>query len=93
MNYMDELNAAWEELDRKDAESKAAGTIVGRYITFPQGDGCAVYIITKQNKKTCRIAAVSIGDNYIQPAIGCTGSVQTELVLRILRNRDQGMFR
>lgn len=55
---------AFEDLKRADAEAKARGAIVGRYITSQVADGFAYYRVISQAAGTCRLEFVHICDGY-----------------------------
>jgi hypothetical protein len=63
-----------EEHDRVIDElrklAKANNTLLGRIIKFPKGDGYAMYVITKVNKKTVRIDWIDYGDGWIDDRCG-----------------------
>lgn len=77
------LNQAQNKLEAKlkkdDAEAKAQGTLVGRYITEPVADGSAVYKVikvtkTKAHLKYAHLKHVALGDCYqsnIIEQMGC----------------------
>jgi hypothetical protein len=68
-----------------DAEYKKAknvsaaagpGVKVGKLFSTPVGDGCAFYIVTKVNKKTCKVEWRSFqGDRYIDRHFGYGATV------------------
>jgi hypothetical protein len=50
--------------------AKQEGTLLGRIITFPAGDGKCVYIITKVYTKTVQIDWVKYGDGWSDARAG-----------------------
>lgn len=87
--FLGQQEANWNIVKESDAKAKAAKTLEGRYITFPQADGQAVYIITRQGERTCTAEVVTgIGDDWVSPFLGKKGSLKTDLVIKIIRSRE-----
>lgn len=88
-DYNKGYNDNQEYLDKFDAEARAKGTLVGRYIQEGAGDGHATYVIVKENKKTVRIQHVSgLGDDYHINMWGFEASIPKDYALRSIRYRD-----
>lgn len=66
----DALDAAltrnWEDLQACDAEAKAAGRLIGRYLRFSVADGAAFYQIVGETAKKVKLRYCPdvAGDNY-----------------------------
>jgi hypothetical protein len=64
-NSLDNIMKRQEVLqDEIDSLAKDLGTLMGRQIKFPMGDGYAYYIITKVNKQTVEITWVKYCDAW-----------------------------
>ena len=87
-DFMAEHNRKQAELDASDAEAKAAGEIVGRYITHPIADGAAVYRITAATGASATIEKVDIGDAWTIPAWGARARLSRKKVEGFLHQRD-----
>jgi len=93
MEETTDLLKKWEnnfkDLQAKDAEAKAAGSIVGRFIYEPYADGRAYYVVIKEKKETVDIKVVTgIGDDWRIPYWGEKATVRKSYVLANLKRRD-----
>lgn len=91
----------WEEMDKayqakhdrmeaQDAEGKANGTLLGRYIQEGRGDGYAYYQVVKVNKKTVRIHHVNgLGDDWDMPMWGLEASIPIAYASLNIGRRDR----
>ena len=85
----DAMDENMKLMETRDAEAKARGEIVGRYINHPFADGYAYYEIVKENKQTVRIQVITdIGDDWVLPAWGKTTSIKKNDALHFLALRD-----
>jgi hypothetical protein len=83
------MNAKNALLDAQDKAGKDAGTLLGRFVQEPRGDGYAIYQVVKLNKKTARLAHVcGIGDDWHVPMWGLEASVDIKYVEQNIRRRD-----
>lgn len=80
----------WDKLEAEDKQAKDQNQLVGRYITEPYADGKAVYIITKENKKTVDIEVVTgIGDDWVIPYWGKKARINKKYAIDSLFSRDK----
>lgn len=63
-------------------------TILGRIVKFPMGDGYAIYIITKVNKKSARLTWVKYCDAWQDDRIGYEANVDIDYVKQKVAQRD-----
>ena len=83
------IDENWKRIEAADDKAKAAGLLEGRYITFPQEDGQAVYIVTTQRAKTCLVEVVTgLVDDWVNPILGRKGSLRTTQVQELIQRRD-----
>lgn len=81
--------ANWTALADEDAAACAVGTLLGRIIRQPMGDGQAVYQIIKLNKRTARIRACDgLGDDWVLPVWGVETSIPLVQAARFVENQD-----
>lgn len=79
----------WEGLVAADKAAKAAGSLVGRYLTHPYADGQAVYQITKATTRTATIRVVTgLGDDWVLPAWGTQATLTRGQVERFIQQRE-----
>lgn len=80
----------WAALNAQDQAAKAAGTLVGRFITHPIADGKAVYEIVKVTKRTAHIQVVTgIGDDWVVPAWGMFARINLKTAQEFVNRRDR----
>lgn len=80
----------WEALRQADAEAKAKGALLNRYIDHPFADGRAFYRIVRVYKRTVRIQVVTgIGDDWVLPAWGERTSIPLAVAERMVYSRDR----
>jgi len=73
----------WKKIVDQAEQAKKEKTLIGRYIQEPMGDGYAVYVIYKVNKKSVRIRVVKgIGDDWVIPYWGEDTSIDMDYVER-----------
>ena len=87
--YEAEYNRLWAALEAADQAGKDAGTLVGRYIQEPRGDGYAIYQVVKENKRTVRIKHVEIGDAWVVPMWGGGCSLPKQWAEQNIYRRDR----
>jgi len=76
-------------LQAKDAEARAAGRIVGRYISEPFADGYAYYVVVQEKRATVIVKVVTgIGDDWTIPYWGTRASIQKSYALDNIKRRD-----
>ena|ERR1035437_6161852 len=79
----------WKLLEEQDEDCRAKGESVGRYIAHPIADGNAIYLITKENKRTVKIEVCQgLGDDWVVPAWGYSISINKDLAIEFLERRD-----
>jgi len=84
-----EYKKNWKKITDADAKARAEGKLVGRCIKHGMGDGCAVYQITRENKKTVRIRVCrGIGDDWVLPAWGEECSIPKRTALKFIDWED-----
>lgn len=85
----DPWEANWKTLVAEDEAAKAAGTMLGRFVTHPIGDGRAVYQIIGESQRTVRIlVCTGLGDDWTIPAWGYEASVPKTKIAQMLARRD-----
>jgi hypothetical protein len=87
-DFVAQMDAQQAALDKADAEAKAKGLLVGRYIRHSHADSYAVYKITKQNKATVTIEHVDIGDGWKLPAWGTKTNIKIADARMFIAQRD-----
>lgn len=88
-DFYTQMDANWALIKKVDQEAKQQGTIVGRYIKEQIADGYAIYIVTKEGKRTSTVEVVTgIGDDWVIPSIGRIGSLKTDYVCANISRRD-----
>jgi len=76
-------------LDQIDADARAKGELLWRYIQEPFADGYAVYQIIRVNKKSVRIKVCGgLGDDWIIPYWGEEATIDIEHAQWRLQMRD-----
>jgi|ERR1035437_47995 hypothetical protein len=79
----------WKLLQEQDEDCRVKGEIVGRYIAHQIADGNAIYLITKENKRTVKIEVCEgLGDDWKIPAWGMGVSINKDLAIEFLERRD-----
>lgn len=70
------INDAYKEACKKH-KAAGKGVKVGKLCSVGVADGCAMYVITKVNKKTCKVEwrAFGGGDNYVDRRWGYEATV------------------
>jgi hypothetical protein len=86
-NAIAEYERKMAELNRDDAAAKAAGKLVGRYITHPVADGQAIYKIVKAGPRIT-IEVVDVADGYMVPAWGRRTTITARQAMAFLAQRD-----
>jgi len=80
----------WKKIEESDKRGKEAGTLLGRYYDEPVADGKAIYIITKVNKRTCKLELCrGIGDDWSTPMLGEGGNVDIDYIKHHITYRDK----
>ena len=88
-DFCTQMDRNWALIEKVDLEAKEQGTIVGRYIKEQIADGYAIYIVTKEGKRTSTVEVVTgIGDDWVIPSIGRVGSLKTDYVCANIARRD-----
>jgi hypothetical protein len=88
-DFLAMIDANWRRLKEKDAQAKARGTLVGRYIKEPYADGYAVYEITRANPKSVHIKVVrGIGDDWEIPYWGSEATIKRSYAEENIRRRE-----
>ena len=65
-----EMKRKDEALAKRDADAKAKGTLIGRYIQHAYADSAAIYTIVAITKTKARIRVADVGDAWVLPAWG-----------------------
>ena len=82
-------NSNWAKLEAVDKAARDRGELVGRFIREGVADGYALYMITKENKKTVRITHISgLGDDYMIQYWGWECMIEKDFAVRKLRAED-----
>ncbi len=77
-------------LEKIDKEAKKKGDILHRILTFPVGDGRAIYQIVEVNDKIATLkVCLNIGDEWVEPVLGEIGEMPIEKVVSFLKGRDR----
>ena len=84
-----EHDRAWRELNAKDEAAKAESTLVGRFITEPYADGCAVYNIVKEGEETVDIESVDIDDGWTVPYWGLSATIERAYAENSIERREK----
>lgn len=58
------INIDFSPILKRDQEAKAKGTLVGRFLRYPMGDGYAFYEVTKVGKARATIKHIDFGDAW-----------------------------
>jgi hypothetical protein len=69
-DFLAALKRKDEALAKRDAEAKAKGTLIGRYIQHAYADSAAIYTIVAITKTKARIRVEDVGDAWVLPAWG-----------------------
>jgi hypothetical protein len=79
----DQQKQNFERLKQEDAEARAQGTLLGRYIYFSVGDGRAFYQIVKVNKRSVRVMHCPnvAPDDWTLPMLGFEGTLTFQQAL------------
>jgi hypothetical protein len=87
--YVNRMKENYNAMEKRDADAKAKGTIVGRYVAEPYADGYAYYEILWENKATVTAQVITgIGDDWVIPYWGRRAKIDRAYALRSLRIRD-----
>jgi len=79
---------AYKEHQRLDEEA-GEGLAKHRMFSMPVADGCACYVVTKVNKKTCKIEWRNFGaDEYTDRILGWGGSFPIDIIAQQVRRAD-----
>jgi len=79
----------WAQLAELDSRAKADNELVGRYITEPHADGCAVYQILTEKDRIVSIGIVTgIGDDWVIPYWGSSTTITKDYAKEKIRHRD-----
>ena len=68
--------------------AKEHNTPLGRIIKFPCGDGYAIYIITKVNKKSVKIEWINYGDGWVDKRCGYGGTLNIDYAIYEIKHED-----
>jgi len=89
-NSLDNIMKRQEKLQEElDVLAKAKNTILGRQIRFPMGDGYAVYVITKVNKKSVEITWVKYCDAWQDTRAGYQSLLNFDYANQQVKGRDK----
>lgn len=89
--HCNEYDRNRESLDEQDKQAEMDGTMVGRYIEEGIADGCATYVIVKENKRTVKIRHVTgLGDDYMIGYWGKEATIHKAYAKTHLTCRDAG---
>jgi len=88
MDYLEVLEARHRAMVEKDAQAKAKGTMVGRFIREPCADSYAFYEIVKVNKKTVVIQHLDVYDGWTIPYWGKRATIDIRFAQENLAYRD-----
>jgi len=90
MSFLEDYDRNWNNLKEQDKQAKESGVIVGRYIQHQYADGHAIYTIVKENKNSVRIEHCALGgDDWVLPAWGYKATIDKNLALTNLNQRDR----
>ena len=88
-NTLDNIMKRQETIqDEIDSLAKDLGTLMGRQIRFPMGDGYAYYIVTKVNKKTVEITWVKYCDAWQDSRAGYCANLDINWATTHIKGRD-----
>jgi hypothetical protein len=73
-----------------DAEAKSKGQLVGRFITEPYADSCAVYQIVAESDTEVRIhSCKGLGDDWTIPYWGAKATIRKDYAQEKVELRDR----
>lgn len=79
----------WNQIYKSDKTGKDNNTILGRFYSESIGDGKAIYIVTKLNKRTCVLeCCTQIGDDWKIPMLGDIGTANIDYITQRISARD-----
>jgi len=85
LDLMEQQGNLIEEIEKV---AKRNNTILGRLIRFPFADGYAIYVITKVNKKTVRVAWIDYGDGWMDRRLGRGGLLDIDYAMKEIKGED-----
>jgi hypothetical protein len=85
----DKMQENFRTLERLDAEAKAQGQVLGRYVRQPYADGYAYYQVTAINGTRATVEVVGgIGDDWVLPNWGQKSTTTLAVVEKMVGSRD-----
>lgn len=79
-----------ELLKKIDNEAKQKGEILHRILTFPAGDGKAIYqVVDICDDVAVLKVCLNVGDEWIEPVLGEIGEMPLDRVTYLLQSRDK----
>jgi hypothetical protein len=88
-NILNKYDRKWAVIQKRDAEARAKGTLVGRYIQEGRGDGYAIYTIIRETAKKVVIRVeTGIGDDWVIPYWGEQATIDKAYAQSNIRFRD-----
>ena len=84
-NLMKSQNELMDEIEELAIKHN---TILGRIVRFQMGDGYAIYIVTKVNKKSARLTWIRYCDEWVDDRIGYESNVNIDYVKQKLNQSD-----
>ena len=83
----DRMNREYEEMETNDAEAKAQGELVGRYIKEPAADSYAYYLIVEAEGDVVTVEHLDIYDGWSIPYLE-HGTIPRSYALQNIHGRD-----
>jgi hypothetical protein len=69
--------------------ARELGTVQGRILQFPRGDGYALYMVSKVNKRTARVVWIDYGDAWTDQRVEDNPNLSLDYVIRVTKGRDE----
>jgi hypothetical protein len=71
-----------------EAFAKQYNTLIGRIIEIPRGDGHALYVIYRINKKTVRVRLIPWIDGWYDDRLGADGTLELAFAKQKIEGKD-----
>jgi hypothetical protein len=75
-------------MDNLKDMAKKQCTVLGRTIKFPMADSCALYVVSKLNKKTAVLSWVNYCDGWHDDRLGLKGTIDINYVMKNVTAQD-----
>lgn len=75
-------------MDELEAFAKQHNCLIGRIIEFPRGDGQALYVIYRINKKTVKVRLIPWIDGWYDDRLGADGTLELAFAKQKIEGKD-----